>query len=77
LGSEAFENVDGVELAEAHPCSAFPGEADVGHLWGGEHPVLVEEAAQDPVPSGEPTEDGQQPGIEVAPPSTATGRADA
>ena len=32
-GSEAVDDVEGVELGQAHPGSAFPGEADVGHLW--------------------------------------------
>jgi hypothetical protein len=45
LGSEAVEDVEGVQLREAHPGSATPGEADVGHLCGGEHPMVVEQTA--------------------------------
>ena len=46
LGSEPVEQVEGVQLGEAHPGAAFPGEADVGHLWRGEHTVVIEEPAQ-------------------------------
>ena len=70
-GSEAVEHVEGVELAEPHAGSSFPGEADVGYLCGGEDTVVLEETAQVTVAFGEPTEDGQQPTIEV-PPSTTT-----
>jgi hypothetical protein len=44
-GSEAVEDVEGVQLREAHPGSAFAAEADVGHLCGGEHPMVIEETA--------------------------------
>ena len=42
VGSEAVDDVEGVQLGQAHPGSPFAGEADVGHLCGGEHPVVVE-----------------------------------
>ncbi len=45
LGSEAVEDVDGVQLREAHPGSAFAAEADLGYLCGGEHPMVVKETA--------------------------------
>ena len=45
LGSEAVQDVEGVELREAHPGSAFAAEADLGHLCGGEHPMVIEETA--------------------------------
>ena len=44
-GSEAVEDVEGVQLREAHPGSAFAAEADLGHLCDGEHPMVVEETA--------------------------------
>ena len=75
LGSEAVEHVEGVQLGEAHAGSAFPGEADVGHLCGGEHTMVVEETAQVTVPFGQPTDDRQQPSVEVTPaPTTSRGR---
>ena len=73
-GSEAVDDVEGVELGQAHAGSAFAGEADVGHLCGGEHPVVVEEAAEVTVSFGEPTEHGQQPSVEVTPATTTTQR---
>ena len=74
LGSEAVEDVEGVQLGEAHPGPAFAGEADVGHLCGGEHPVVVEETAEVTVPFGEPTDHGQQPSVEVTPAPTTRPR---
>ena len=60
---------------EAHPGSAFAGEADVGHLCGGEHPMVVEETAELTVPFGQPTHHRQQPSVEVTPaPTTSRGR---
>ena len=71
LGTEAVEDVEGVELGQAQAGPAFPGEADVGHLGGGEHPMVVEQTAQVAVPFGDPTEHRQQPMLEVAPAPTA------
>ena len=71
LGSEAVEDVEGVQLRQAHPGSAFAGEADLGHLCGGEHPMVIEETAEQTVPFGETTDHSQQPSIEV-PPATTT-----
>ena len=45
LGPEAVEDVEGVQLREAHPGSAFAAEADLGYLCGGEHPMVIEETA--------------------------------
>jgi hypothetical protein len=45
LGSEAVQDVEGVQLREAHPGSAFAAEADLGHLCGGEHSMVVEQTA--------------------------------
>ena len=73
-GSEAVEHVEGVQLAEAHAGSSFSGEADVGYLCGGEDAMVLEETAQVSVPFGEPSEDGQQPTIEVSPSTTTDGR---
>jgi hypothetical protein len=69
--SEAVEDVEGVQLGEAHPGPALTGEADVGDLGAGEHPVVVEESAEQAVAFGEPAEDGEQPGVEVPPATTA------
>ena len=71
LGSEAVEDVEGVQLREAHPGSAFAAEADLGYLCGGEHPMVVEETAEKTVPFGETTDYTEQPSIEV-PPATTT-----
>jgi hypothetical protein len=73
-GPEAVEDVKGVQLAEPHAGSSFPGEADVGYLCGGEDTMVLEETAQVTVPLGEPTEDGQQPTIEVPPSATTDHR---
>ena len=70
LGSEAVDDVEGVQLGEAHPGSPFAGEADVGHLCGGEHPMVVEQAAEVTVPFGEPTDYGEQSSVEVTPATT-------
>ena len=70
-GSEAVEDVEGVQLREAHPGSAFAAEADLGYLCGGEHPMVIEQTAEKPVPIGETADQGQQPSIEV-PPATTT-----
>jgi len=56
--------------AQAHPGPPFAGEADVGHLCGGEHPMVVEEAAELTVPFGEPTDHGEQSSVEVTPATT-------
>jgi hypothetical protein len=72
LRPEPVEEVEGVQLGEAHPCSAFPGEADVGDLGGGEHAVLVEEAADEPVPFGQATDHGEEMDLGVTPSATAT-----
>jgi hypothetical protein len=61
-----------VEFGQAHPCSAFPGEADVGYLGGGEHAVLVEQSADEPVSFGQATDSIEQPDLEVTPATTAT-----
>jgi hypothetical protein len=45
FGSEAVEDVEGVQLRQAHPGSAFAAEADLGYLCGGEHPMVIEETA--------------------------------
>jgi hypothetical protein len=45
LGSEAVEDVEGVQLRQAHPGSAFAAEADLDHLCGGEHPMVIKETA--------------------------------
>jgi hypothetical protein len=42
-GSEAVEDVEGVQLRQAHPGSAFAAEADLGYLCGGEHPMVVKQ----------------------------------
>jgi hypothetical protein len=54
---EAVEDVEPVQLGEAHPGPALTGEADVGDLGAGEDTVLVEEPTQPPVAFGEPAED--------------------
>jgi hypothetical protein len=72
-GSEAVEDVEAVQLREAHPGSAFTCEADLGHLCGGEHPVVVEQTAERTVSFGDTTDHAQQPRIEV-PPATTTSR---
>ncbi len=64
-GSEAVEDVEGVQLGQAHAGSASPREADVGYLSGGQHPVVVEESAEHPVPVGEPVEHGQERTVDV------------
>ena len=73
-GRKRSSDVEGVELGQAHPGPALPGEADVGHLCGGEHPVVVEETAELSVPFGQPTHHGQQPSVEVTPAPTTTQR---
>jgi hypothetical protein len=45
LGSEAVEDVEGVQLQQALPGSALACEADLGHLCGGEHPMVIEQTA--------------------------------
>jgi hypothetical protein len=45
FGSEAVEDIEGVQLRQAHPGSAFTCEADLGHLCGGEHPMVIEQTA--------------------------------
>jgi hypothetical protein len=72
-GPEPVEDVEGVQLGQAHAGSAAPGEADVGHLCGGQHPMVVEEAAEHPVPVGDPVEHGQQPTVGVPVSAAATG----
>ena len=64
--------IEGVQLGQAHPCSAFPGEADVGYLWRGEDTMVIEETADRPVPFGEPTDYRQEPSIDVTPAPTST-----
>ena len=71
LGSEAVEDVEGVQLGEPHAGSALPGEADVGHLCGREHPMVIEQTAEQTVTFGETTDDSEQPSIDV-PPATTT-----
>jgi hypothetical protein len=44
-GSEAVEDVAGAQLRQVHPGSAFACEADLGHLCGGEHPMVIEQTA--------------------------------
>ena len=56
---EAVEDVEGVQLRQAHPGPALTGEADVGDLGAGEHPVILEQAAEPAVAFGEPAEDGE------------------
>jgi len=48
-----------MQLGQAHPGPPFAGKADVGHLCGGEHPVVVEQAAELTVPFGDPTDYGE------------------
>jgi len=48
--------------------SAFAAEADLGYLCGGEHPMVIEQTAEKPVPIGETADQGQQPSIEVPQP---------
>jgi len=72
-GSEAFEQLEGVELGEPGPGSAFAAEADFGQLCGGEHSVVFEEATQLTVPLGDPTERRQQSMIEIPPAPTTPG----
>jgi hypothetical protein len=71
FGSEAVEDVEGVQLREAHPGSAFTAETDLGHLCGGEHPMVIEQTAYKTVPLGETADHTEQPSIEV-PPATTT-----
>ncbi len=65
-GRKRSSDVEGVQLGQAHAGSAPPGEADVGHLCGGQHPMVVEEAAEHPVPVGQPVEHGEEPTVGVA-----------
>jgi hypothetical protein len=71
LGPEAVEDVEGVQLREAHPGSAFAAEADLGRLCGGEHPMVIEQTAENTVSFGDTADHTQQPSIEV-PPATTT-----
>jgi hypothetical protein len=71
FGSEAVEDVEGVQLRQAHPGSAFATEADLGHLCGSENPMVIEETTERTVPFGETTDYTEQPRIEV-PPATTT-----
>jgi hypothetical protein len=71
LGSEAIEDVEGVQLGEPHAGSALTGEADVGHLRGSEHPMVIEQTAEQTVTFGETTDDSEQPSIDI-PPATTT-----
>jgi len=71
FGSEAVEDVEGVQLREAHPGSAFACETVLGHLGGSESPVVIEETTERTVPFGETTDHAEQPSIEV-PPATTT-----
>jgi hypothetical protein len=70
-GSEAVEDVEGVQLRQAHPGSAFAAEADLGHLCGSENPMVIEETTEKTVPFGETADYTEQPSIEV-PPATTT-----
>jgi hypothetical protein len=76
LGPEAVEYVEGVQLREAHPGPAFATEADLGHLCGGEHPMVVEQTAEQAVPFGETADHSQQPSIEVPPATTTSHRSE-
>ena len=71
---EAIEDVEGVELRQPQTGAPFPGEADVGHLGGGEHPMVLEQTAQVTIPFGDPTEHRQQSMLSVAPAPTADRR---
>jgi hypothetical protein len=53
---EAIEDVECVELRQPQTGAPFPGEADVGHLGGGKHPMVLEQTAQVAIPFGDPTE---------------------
>jgi hypothetical protein len=71
FGSEAVEDVEGVQLRQAHPGSAFAAEADLGYLCGSENPMVIEETTEKTVPFGETADYTEQPSIEV-PPATTT-----
>jgi hypothetical protein len=75
-GSEAVEDVEGVQLRQAHPGSAFAAEADLGHLCGGEHPMVIDETAYKTVPFGETADHSQRPSIEVRPATTTRHRSE-
>jgi hypothetical protein len=75
-GSEAVEDVEGVQLREAHPGSAFAAEADLGYLCGGEHPMVIDETAYKTVPFGETADHTQQPSIQVPPATTTSHRSE-
>jgi len=75
-GSEAVEDVEGVQLRQAHPGSATPGEGDLGRLCGGEHPMVIEQTAQKPISFGDTTDHSQQPSIEVPPATTTSHRSE-
>ena len=76
LGSEAVEDVEGVQLRQAHPGSAFAAEADLGHLCGGENPMVIEETTEKTVPFGETADHTEQPSIEVPPATTTSHRSE-
>jgi hypothetical protein len=75
-GSEAVQDVEGVQLREAHPGSAFAAEADLGHLCSGEHPMVIEETAEKTVPFGDTADHAEQPSIEVPPATTIRHRSE-
>ena len=76
LGSEAVEDVEGVQLRQAHPGSAFAAEADLGHLCGSENPMVIEETTENTVPFGETADYTEQPSIEVPPATTTSHRSE-
>ena len=43
LGPEPVEHLEGAQLGESGPRSPLAAEGDIGDLWGGENPMLVEE----------------------------------
>jgi hypothetical protein len=76
FGSEAVEDVEGVQLRQAHPGSAFAAEADLGYLCGSENPMVIEETTEKTVSFGETTDHAQQPSIEVPPATTTSHRSE-
>jgi len=76
FGSEAVEDVEGVQLRQAHPGSAFAAEADLGHLCGSENPMVIEETTENTVPFGETADYTEQPSIEVPPATTTSHRSE-